>query len=101
MKKSLIVLSCFAFATAAFAAGNFPREGATVSQEEVDQHLSDVNQALTEARAIPYFENGKPAGYRKVPKKSAGNYQMLELKNADIVTAPNPDYIPPAKAPTN
>ena len=99
MTKILIATTCFVFASLAFASGNSLRDDAAVSQEEVDQHLSDMDKALNEARAIPHFENGKPAGYRKVSKKSARNYQMLELKNSEVITAPNPEDVPSSDAP--
>jgi type II secretory pathway component PulC len=95
MKPVLVVFSFLALVFQVSAADNTQREAPKVRQEEVDQGMADINTALTEARAIPHFENGKPAGYRRVPAKATGQYEKLGLKNGDIVTAPDPDYVPP------
>jgi hypothetical protein len=78
-------------------AGNPPEVDKKGNQEETEKGMTDISKALTEARAIPHFENGKPAGYRRVPAQANGNYEMLTLKNGDMITAPDPDYVPPVE----
>lgn len=56
-----------------------------VSRTEVDRALSDLNQVLTQARAVPNFENGQPAGYKLFQIVPGSIYDKLGLQNGDII----------------
>jgi hypothetical protein len=94
MKQLVAGMIVLTFASPVFAAEDTQRDEAMVSQQGGDPNLSAMNRALTEARAIPNFENGEPAGHRVVPGKGEGAYENLELKNGDVLTAPDPEYAP-------
>lgn len=49
----------------------------------------DMNKALSEAKAVPYFENGQPAGYQKVEAQPGVEYQNLSVQNGEAVSAPD------------
>ncbi|MCM2278694.1 MAG: hypothetical protein NDJ89_11525 [Oligoflexia bacterium] len=58
----------------------------TVSRLEVDKALSDFNNILTQARAVPNFENGLPAGYKLFQIVPGSIYDKLGLRNGDVIT---------------
>lgn len=60
-----------------------------VDQAEVDQALNDLNNRLTEARAVPNFENGNPTGYKVVQPPKGSTYEKLGLKNGDVIKSAN------------
>src|SRR4051812_6908015 len=58
-----------------------------VTQAEADQALRDVNERLTQERAVPHFENGQPDGYTPVQTGQGGSHRKLGLKNGDVIRA--------------
>ncbi len=71
----------------------------TVAKIEVDKALTDFNQVLTQARAVPNFENGLPAGYKLFQIVPGSIYDKLGLKNGDVISSLNGESInDPAKA---
>lgn len=82
MKKQ--ILTCvFAFAlvlpTLCLADQEPPAQAPEVTPSEVDHSLQELNDILTQERAIPHFENSQLAGYRKVDDSTA------DLSNGDVV----------------
>lgn len=65
------------------------QQNSAIEQTQVDQSLRDLNDRLTKARAVPNFENGKPAGYKIVQPESGGMDEKLELKNGDVIQGVN------------
>jgi general secretion pathway protein C len=66
-----------------------PAIGFTDDQENLQEQqkaLNDVNSVLTNARAVPNFENGEPAGYTVVQPSQGSGYQKLGLKDGDVIT---------------
>lgn len=61
----------------------------SVSRSEVDKTLSDLNNVLTQARAVPNFENGAPAGYKLFQIVPGSIYDKLGLKNGDVIVGLN------------
>ena len=57
-----------------------------VSRAEVDKALSDMNNILTQARAVPNFENGVAAGYKLFQIVPGSIYDKLGLQNGDVIT---------------
>ena len=54
---------------------------------------------LTQARAIPHFENGQPAGYKLIQIVPGSVYEKLGLKNGDVLSGVNGEPITdPARA---
>jgi general secretion pathway protein C len=57
----------------------------SVSRGEIDKALGDLNNILTQARAVPHFENGVPAGYKLFQIVPGSIYQKLGLKDGDVI----------------
>jgi len=60
-----------------------------VSRSEVDKALADFNNILTQARAVPNFENGVAAGYKLFQIVPGSIYDKLGLQNGDVITGLN------------
>lgn len=56
-----------------------------IPRGEVDRALSDLNNILTQARAVPNFENGQPAGYKLFQIVPGSIYQKLGIQDGDVV----------------
>lgn len=56
-----------------------------VNRGEVDRALADLNNILTQARAVPNFENGLPAGYKLFQIVPGSIYDKLGLRNGDVI----------------
>ena len=56
-----------------------------VNRSEVDRALADLNNILTQARAVPNFENGLPAGYKLFQIVPGSIYDKLGLRNGDVI----------------
>jgi len=60
-----------------------------VNRGEVDKALADLNKVLTEARAVPNFENGVANGYKLFQIVPNSIYDKLGLQNGDVITGLN------------
>jgi general secretion pathway protein C len=60
-----------------------------VARGEIDRALADLNQVLTQARAVPHFENGVPAGYKLFQIVPGSIYEKLGLQNGDLLCGIN------------
>lgn len=70
-----------------------------IDRKEVDKTLADLNNVLTQARAVPNFENGVSAGYKLFQIVPGSIYEKLGLQNGDAITGLNGDAInDPGKA---
>ncbi len=70
-----------------------------IPRTELDKYLSNINDVLTQARAIPHFENGQPAGYKLIQIVKGSVYEKLGLKDGDILCGVNGENInDPARA---
>ncbi|MEN9723229.1 MAG: hypothetical protein RJB38_1215 [Pseudomonadota bacterium] len=56
-----------------------------VPRLELDRAFSDLNTVLTQARAVPHYENGVPAGYKLFQVVPEGLFGKLGLKDQDII----------------
>lgn len=52
---------------------------------ELDRAFSDLNTVLQQARAVPHYENGVPAGYKLFQVVPDGLFAKLGLKDQDII----------------
>ncbi|HRK02027.1 MAG TPA: type II secretion system protein GspC [Oligoflexia bacterium] len=69
-----------------------------IDRTVVDKALTNINEILTQARAIPNFENGIPNGYKLIQIVPGSIYEKLGLKNGDVITRINGEPITdPAK----
>ncbi len=60
-----------------------------VSRSEVDKALADFNNILTQARAVPNFENGVASGYKLFQIVPGSIYDKLGLQNGDVISGVN------------
>ncbi len=60
-----------------------------IARTTVDKALADINQVLTQARAVPNFENGQPAGYKLFQIVPGSIFDALGLKNGDTIVGLN------------
>ena len=56
-----------------------------IPHAEVDRALADLNNILTQARAVPNFENGQPAGYKLFQIVPGSIYQKLGIQEGDVI----------------
>jgi general secretion pathway protein C len=60
-----------------------------VDQKELDAALQNLPLLLTQARAVPYFKDGKSIGLRLFSIKSGSMYEKIGLQNGDILKTIN------------
>ena len=61
--------------------------------------MENLNTILTDARCVPEFEDGKPAGYRCFQITPGSVYDKLGLKDNDVICGLNGENInEPTKA---
>jgi general secretion pathway protein C len=69
-----------------------------VDQKEVMTSTENMNQILTQARALPYMENGKTVGFRISEITPGSIYEKIGLQNGDVIQKVNSqDVDDPAK----
>lgn len=56
-----------------------------VDQREVASNLDNMNQLLTQARALPYMEQGKTVGFRISEIVPGSLYEKIGLQNGDVI----------------
>lgn len=56
-----------------------------VDQREVASNLENMSQLLTQARALPYIEQGKTVGFRISEIVPGSLYEKIGLQNGDVV----------------
>lgn len=61
----------------------------TVSKEEIDDALQDMNKMMTEVRIRPYFTQGKPDGFMVSRIKSGSIFSKMGMKNGDVIQGVN------------
>jgi general secretion pathway protein C len=61
----------------------------TVAEDDLNSELANLPRLLSQARAVPYFRNGKSVGMRLFAIRAGSMYEKLGLKNGDIVKAVN------------
>ena len=61
----------------------------TVAESELSNALANLPRLLSQARAVPYFRDGKSIGMRLFAVRRGSLYEKLGLKNGDIVLSVN------------
>jgi general secretion pathway protein C len=70
-----------------------------IAKTEIDRAMSNINEILTQARAIPHFENGQPSGYKLIQIVQGSIFEKLGLQNGDVICGANGESInDPARA---
>ena len=60
-----------------------------VDEAELDKALENLPLLLTQARAVPYFKEGRAVGLRMFAIKTGSLYEKLGFKNGDILKTIN------------
>lgn len=60
-----------------------------VSRTEIDKALQNLSQVLTQARAVPNFENGVPNGFKLFQIVPGSIFDKLGFQNGDVITGYN------------
>jgi general secretion pathway protein C len=69
-----------------------------VDQQAVAESTENLNQILTQARALPYMEHGKTVGFRITEIVPGSIYERIGLQNGDVIQKVNAtDVDDPAK----
>lgn len=79
-----------------FGGGDAPAGGISssgddyvIEEAELDKGLENLPLLLTQARAVPYFKEGRSVGLRLFAIKSGSLYEKIGLKNGDILKSIN------------
>lgn len=96
MKKALLLTSALAgfvliSAPASAGADQEPNDQAAAAEPaagETAQGFQDLNDKLTESRAVPHFENGQPAGYERTTPTQLSNGQVIRTVDGQTATPP-------------
>jgi len=65
------------------------RDKYMLDQREVAASTENMNQILTQARALPYMEAGKTVGFRISEIVAGSLYEKIGLKNGDVIQKVN------------
>ena len=60
-----------------------------ISQGRLDGVLENLASVAMDARAVPYMENGKQAGFKIFSIRSGSIFEKIGLKNGDIIVGVN------------
>lgn len=60
-----------------------------IDETELDQALENIPLLLTQARAVPYFQEGKSVGLRLFAIRSGSLFEKIGLMNGDILKSIN------------
>ncbi len=70
-----------------------------VDRREVDHAIANLNEVVTQARAVPYMKDGKNTGFRVFAIRPGSIFEQIGLKNGDVVQRINDQQLSdPAKA---
>lgn len=57
-----------------------------ISRDKLDRALENLPKAFSQARAVPYFRNGRSIGARLFAIRRESIFEQLGLMNGDIIT---------------
>jgi len=60
-----------------------------IDRRELEQTVANINEVFTQARAVPFFEDGKTVGFRVFAIKPGSVFEKIGLKNGDVVQRVN------------
>ena len=80
-------------ATSAAAAGERIRKTSDtkflIDRRELESTVANINEVFTQARAVPYFEDGKTVGFRVFAIKPGSVFEKIGLQNGDVINRVN------------
>ncbi len=60
-----------------------------IDRRELESTVKNINEVFTQARAVPYFENGKTVGFRVFAIKPGSVFEKIGLQNGDVINRVN------------
>ncbi|OVE82761.1 hypothetical protein BVY03_00125 [bacterium K02(2017)] len=60
-----------------------------IPRKEVDNALNNIAKLYTDIRAVPYFKDGKPQGFKLLSVKRGTFFEKLGLRRGDILVSIN------------
>ena len=60
-----------------------------IDRRELESTVANINQVFTQARAVPYFEDGKTVGFRVFAIKPGSVFEKIGLQNGDVIQRVN------------
>jgi general secretion pathway protein C len=60
-----------------------------IDRRELEKTVANINEVFTQARAVPYFEDGKTVGFRVFAIKPGSVFEKIGLQNGDIINRVN------------
>ncbi len=60
-----------------------------IDRRELESTVANINEVFTQARAVPFFENGKTVGFRVFAIKPGSVFEKIGLQNGDVINRVN------------
>ncbi|MBI3768008.1 MAG: type II secretion system protein GspC [Deltaproteobacteria bacterium] len=60
-----------------------------IDRRELERTVANLNEVFTQARAVPYFEDGKTVGFRVFAIKPGSVFEKIGLQNGDVINRVN------------
>jgi general secretion pathway protein C len=60
-----------------------------VDRRELEKTVENINEVFTQARAVPFFQDGKTVGFRVFAIKPGSVFEKIGLQNGDVIQRVN------------
>ncbi|MEO6028143.1 MAG: type II secretion system protein GspC [Candidatus Binatia bacterium] len=60
-----------------------------IDRRELEQTVANINEVFTQARAVPFFQDGKTVGFRVFAIKPGSVFEKIGLQNGDVINRVN------------
>ncbi len=60
-----------------------------IDRRELEKTVENLNEVFTQARAVPYFQDGKTVGFRVFAIKPGSVFEKIGLQNGDVIQRVN------------
>ena len=60
-----------------------------IDRRELEKTVANINEVFTQARAVPYFQDGKTVGFRVFAIKAGSVFEKIGLQNGDVIQRVN------------
>ena len=88
-KEVLVMDSNNAAKGADVTTGSTSENEFVVAEDELDKALENLPLLLTQARAVPYFKDGKAVGLRLFAIRTGSLFEKIGLQNGDVLKSVN------------
>ena len=60
-----------------------------IDRRELESTVANINEVFTQARAVPFFQDGKTVGFRVFAIKPGSVFEKIGLQNGDVIQRVN------------